>query len=132
MNILHEFAQYSGAHGLKYLTHNFPILSRLIWSLIVISGFFITGVLLADHFYKWDNQPLIATIDEFSVPAGEIPFPSVTICPESTFLDNWAFVEKVANLIHKRHTCALVGADGGPPSEWNFFVPFTFYHIKFI
>ena len=49
------------------------------------------------HGEKWRNQPLLATIEEFSVPVRQVPFPSVAVCPEATFVDNWAFVEKVAN-----------------------------------
>lgn len=59
---------------------------------------------------KWDEDPVIVTFNEKSIPVSEIPFPAVTICPETksqinklNFTDVYHMLsENVANISEER------------------------------
>lgn len=41
------------------------------------------GLLLHDAWIKWNEDPLIMNLAEKSIPVSTIPFPAITICPET-------------------------------------------------
>lgn len=41
------------------------------------------GKLIHNVYTKWDQSPVIVSFAEKSTPVWEIPFPAVTICPET-------------------------------------------------
>lgn len=41
------------------------------------------GQLIFNIYHKWDQNPVILTFNERSTPVWQIPFPAVTICPET-------------------------------------------------
>lgn len=41
------------------------------------------GKLILNVYVKWDQSPVIVSFAEKSTPVWEIPFPAVTICPET-------------------------------------------------
>lgn len=47
------------------------------------SSLFGCGLLIHQLYDKWDQSPVIVSFSEKSTPIYEIPFPSVTICPET-------------------------------------------------
>lgn len=38
---------------------------------------------------KWDSSPVIVSFDDKSTPIWKIPFPAVTICSETKFVDRY-------------------------------------------
>lgn len=43
----------------------------------------VCGSLIKDVYTKWDQSPVIISFAEKPMPVWEIPFPAVTICPET-------------------------------------------------
>ena len=41
------------------------------------------GTLIHSVYIKWDKEPVVVTFGEKPVPVFTIPFPAVTICPET-------------------------------------------------
>lgn len=41
------------------------------------------GRLIQNIYRKWDQTPVIVSFNEKSTPVWQIPFPAVTICPET-------------------------------------------------
>ncbi len=56
------------------------------------------GLMIANMLEDWDSNPTITTLDSIAVPIREVPFPTVTICPDDeTPPDNWALPEILYN-----------------------------------
>lgn len=43
----------------------------------------VCGKLILDIYVKWEQIPVIVSFAEKSTPVWKIPFPAVTICPET-------------------------------------------------
>jgi amiloride-sensitive sodium channel len=55
----------------------------LWWGLVFLICFFGCGRLIFNIYQKWDTTPVIVSFAEKSTPVWQIPFPAVTICPET-------------------------------------------------
>ncbi len=56
--------------------------------------------MIANMIQDWDENPTITTLDSIAAPIQNIPFPTVTVCPDdSTLPDNWALPELILNAI---------------------------------
>lgn len=52
------------------------------------------GFLIFNVYMKWVQSPVIVSFAEKSTPIWEIPFPAVTICPETkTYMDKLNFTD---------------------------------------
>jgi acid-sensing ion channel, other len=85
--IFSDFTNNSTVHGVKYLgERRRHWLERIFW----VIAFFIsvTGccVLINKIYVKWQLSPVIVSFAEKSTPVWQIPFPAVTICPETKAL----------------------------------------------
>ena len=112
-----EFLNTSTAHGLNYLTSYKGFITRLIWvtylflaellmhssiyeqSLCFFGGAGVTMYLMSELYLAWESVPVMATIDNLAVPVAEMPYPTITVCPHESPVDNWAMVEKVLNAL---------------------------------
>lgn len=56
---------------------------RLWWVFAFLLSVYGCGKLIANVYVKWDQSPVIVSFAEKSTPVWEIPFPAVTICPET-------------------------------------------------
>jgi acid-sensing ion channel, other len=82
-----DFANNSTVHGVKYLgERRRHWAERFFW----IVAFFISvvgcSILIHKLYVKWETSPVIVSFAEKSTPVWEIPFPAVTICPETKVL----------------------------------------------
>lgn len=56
---------------------------RVWWIGAFIVALVLCGSLIKNVYTKWDQSPVIVSFAEKSTPVWEIPFPAVTICPET-------------------------------------------------
>ncbi|XP_017063341.1 pickpocket protein 28 [Drosophila eugracilis] len=82
--IIHEYCDYTTIHGIRYLGEKKrPILERLFWISVLVLSVFTCVKLTLNIWDKWNNNPVIVSFAEKSTPVWEIPFPAVTVCPET-------------------------------------------------
>ena len=79
MKSVREFLESSTIHGLVYISTNNPLLVRLSWLCVVISGFTGAGVIIQQSFSHWASSPVSTTIE--TLPITELDFPNVIVCP---------------------------------------------------
>lgn len=59
------------------------MLCRLYWFVIILIGIFASAYLIYNTYRKWVTSPIIVTFAKTETPIWNIPFPAVTICPET-------------------------------------------------
>ena len=85
MDRVGTFLESSTIHGLAYISTTRSY-SRFLWTLIVIAGFSVAGLLINESFDAWSESPVKTTIE--TLPITDLEFPEVTVCPPSyTFTD---------------------------------------------
>lgn len=82
--IFSEFSGNSSIHGVRYLGEKRrPFAERLFWVVVFALSIYGCGRLILNVYLKWDQSPVIVSFAEKSTPVWQIPFPAVTICPET-------------------------------------------------
>lgn len=64
-------------------------LHRIWWLIAFLLSVYGCGRLILNVYNKWDQSPVIVSFDEKSTPVWEIPFPAVTLCPETKVLASY-------------------------------------------
>ena len=78
MEGVREFLESSTIHGLTYISTTRGSL-KVIWIVIVISGFFTAGLFINNAFLDWEKSPIDTSIETF--PISDAYFPNVVVCP---------------------------------------------------
>ncbi|XP_035790345.1 pickpocket protein 28-like [Anopheles albimanus] len=82
--VFREYCTSSSIHGVQYFDANGRTSCERFWWLVVfllsMGG---CCMLIYKTFRKWEESPIIVTFSEKTTPVWEIPFPSITICPET-------------------------------------------------
>ncbi|KAL9702139.1 hypothetical protein quinque_005657 [Culex quinquefasciatus] len=79
-----EYCSNSTIHGIKYFGCKRRTLYEKIWWIVVfLLSVYGCGRLIQNIYRKWDQTPVIVSFNEKSTPVWQIPFPAVTICPET-------------------------------------------------
>ncbi|CAO1413325.1 unnamed protein product [Diamesa tonsa] len=97
--MLEDYSKQSSIHGVKYLSerkHSWFI--KIFWTAALILSFTGCSYLILKTYNKWQFNPVIVTFAEKSTPVWKIPFPAITICPETKSMKE---VFKVDNLLHE-------------------------------
>lgn len=82
--IIADFLRNSSVHGIKYIGERHRHWSeRMFWVIAFIISFSGCSVMIYKIYWKWQLTPVIVSFAENSTPIWEIPFPAVTICPET-------------------------------------------------
>ncbi|XP_068913463.1 pickpocket protein 28-like [Tenebrio molitor] len=79
-----EYCNHTSFHGFQYLGEKGRTIFERIWWFIVFSiclGVCITSIYFV--YQKWEQSPVIVNFANRGTPIYEIPFPAVTVCPES-------------------------------------------------
>ncbi|XP_055843606.1 pickpocket protein 28-like [Episyrphus balteatus] len=85
-NIVIEYCEESSIHGFKYIgERKRPFFDRIIWLLAVIISILLCYYLIGNIFNQRTKTPVIVTFNEKVTPVWDIPFPTVTICPETKY-----------------------------------------------
>jgi len=58
----------------------FILLSRFMWVLVFFAGLSFSGYFCFQMWQKWDESPVLTSLDSNYFPLANIPFPAVTIC----------------------------------------------------
>ena len=79
-------------------------LHRVCWIIAFGLSAVACGSLIHNVWIKWDQSPVIVSFAEKSTPVWQIPFPAVTICPETkTYMEKLNFTE-VFNLLKENRS----------------------------
>ena len=73
-----NFLESSTIHGLTYISTTSKYV-RLLWTIVVIIGFTVAGIIIYQSFETWADTPISTTTETRSIR--EITFPKVTVCP---------------------------------------------------
>ncbi|KAK5641659.1 hypothetical protein RI129_010206 [Pyrocoelia pectoralis] len=100
-NFVAYFAQYSDSttiHGVRYLgQYGRSIIERFWWFLVIGSSLYLCIKLILATYDKWITSPVIVSFARSPTPVWQIPFPAVTVCPETKTL------QRVYNFTHEYH-----------------------------
>lgn len=81
---LYDFGALTSIHGLRYIfNRQSTFIGRCIWSLWVLISFILCIILLNNVWSRWNADPMIVSLTDRAEPVWEIPFPAITICPET-------------------------------------------------
>ncbi|XP_073943321.1 pickpocket protein 28-like isoform X1 [Choristoneura fumiferana] len=103
--LMQDFAQNTTLHGLRYIAERrLSFTEKLFWIVAFVISLSMCVLLIWNVWVKWRTSPVIVTLSEQLVSVGEVPFPSITICPQlklkrSAYSDNIFF--EVLNLTSK-------------------------------
>ncbi|CAH1647309.1 unnamed protein product [Spodoptera littoralis] len=79
-----EYANNTTLHGLPYVTRSgLTRLEKVVWLIMFLASMFMCLFLISKVWLKWQTSPVIVTVSEQLVPVSMVPFPSVTVCPQS-------------------------------------------------
>ncbi|KAJ8733085.1 hypothetical protein PYW08_001383 [Mythimna loreyi] len=82
--LMYDYANNTTLHGLPYVTRTGLTLSeKIFWFITFVASVSMCLFLISKVWHKWQTSPVIVTVSEQLVPVNEMPFPSVTICPQS-------------------------------------------------
>src|SRR5690349_3656385 len=100
MSLFADFSNNSTVHGVKYLgEHRRHWVERVFWVIAFVIS--LTGCLflIMKVYEKWQLSPVIVSFAEKSTPVWQIPFPAVTICPETKAMKSQIDFTKVYKLV---------------------------------
>ncbi|XP_049539274.1 pickpocket protein 28-like [Anopheles darlingi] len=112
-NIFRDYFEASSCHGMRYIVEpGLSLLERTSWSMMVtlslcccISGIIYTHL-------RWQEKPLIVSFSSRTIKVWQIPFPAITICPQTRIA---ADIFNVTEVYHRqRRNRSLV-----TETEWN-------------
>lgn len=79
-----DFARNSSVHGVRYLGEGRRHWSeRIFWVIAILISLGGCSLMIFKIYEKWQTSPVIVSFAEKSTPVWQIPFPAVTICPET-------------------------------------------------
>ncbi|KAJ8923402.1 hypothetical protein NQ315_001960 [Exocentrus adspersus] len=81
---IQEYTEYTGIHGFKYMgEQDRSIFEKLWWLVLFCISLWICISLIIDTWKKWETSPVLVSFAKSPTPVWEIPFPALTICPET-------------------------------------------------
>uniref|UniRef100_A0A182QS19 Pickpocket n=1 Tax=Anopheles farauti TaxID=69004 RepID=A0A182QS19_9DIPT len=79
-----EYCSNSTVHGVKYFgCKRRTLFEKIWWIATFLLSVYGCGRLIQNIYRKWEQTPVIVSFAEKSTPVWQIPFPAVTICPET-------------------------------------------------
>ncbi|KAG4076245.1 hypothetical protein HA402_014794 [Bradysia odoriphaga] len=79
-----DYCKTSSVHCIKYITEPQLHWIERIWWIVTMIVCVIGSIIVSKEVYnKWQKSPVIVSFAEKYTRVSEIPFPSVTICPET-------------------------------------------------
>lgn len=105
-----EFSNNSTVHGVKYLgERRRHWAERIFWVVAFCISVCGCSIMIHKIYEKWQLSPVIVSFAEKSTPVWQIPFPAVTICPETkatmeyvNFTEDYRKVT-FANILNQAH-----------------------------
>lgn len=82
--LLAEYCSNASIHGVRYFTEQKRHWTERCWWIISIClSIWFCGSLIENVWIEWCDNPVKMTMTEKPLPISSIPFPTVTICPET-------------------------------------------------
>uniref|UniRef100_A0A182J6D0 Uncharacterized protein n=1 Tax=Anopheles atroparvus TaxID=41427 RepID=A0A182J6D0_ANOAO len=79
-----EYCSNSSVHGVRYFgCKRRTAFEKVWWVVVFLLSVYGCGRLIQNIYRKWEQTPVIVSFAEKSTPVWQIPFPAVTICPET-------------------------------------------------
>uniref|UniRef100_A0A182ILL5 Pickpocket n=1 Tax=Anopheles atroparvus TaxID=41427 RepID=A0A182ILL5_ANOAO len=83
-NIAREYLASASCHGMPYVVHpKLSIVERVCWSVLVVISLSICIAAIVIGHQKWIEKPIIVSFSSQQLPIWEIPFPAITVCPQT-------------------------------------------------
>ncbi|XP_061513414.1 pickpocket protein 28 [Anopheles gambiae] len=83
-NIAREYFASSTCHGMAYIVHpKLSVVERVCWSLVVLLSLCTCISAIVIGHQKWIEKPMIVSFSAKPIPVWKLPFPAITICPQS-------------------------------------------------
>ncbi|XP_058464039.1 pickpocket protein 28-like [Malaya genurostris] len=129
-NLFHEYCANSSVHGVRYLScRERTACEKFWWLLVFLLSIGSCSLLIRKIYHKWDQTPVIVSFDEKSTRIWQIPFPAVTLCPQTKAGQSWLNFSR-------EHIENMVGEDVIPDHNMtDYFIAMvqmcerTFYHV---
>jgi amiloride-sensitive sodium channel len=83
--LLHLWEEYSKDGyilGLSYINRQRPWFESIPWFILLVASVPMTGYFVIDIVDDWRNNHVQITMKSMSYPVQEIPFPTLTVCPQ--------------------------------------------------
>ncbi|KAK5641667.1 hypothetical protein RI129_010214 [Pyrocoelia pectoralis] len=81
-----QYCETTTIHGMRYVGERGRyFMERLVWTVIIFSVSVICLGLIRHSYLRWRNSPVIVTFESSKTSISKIPFPAVTLCPETKF-----------------------------------------------
>ncbi|RZC36788.1 pickpocket protein 28 [Asbolus verrucosus] len=82
-NYFREYCRCTSIHGFRYFGEKRTIFERVWWFVIFVICLAACTTSIYAVYKKWERSPVIVTFATRATLIYNIPFPSVTVCPES-------------------------------------------------
>ncbi|XP_039448302.1 pickpocket protein 28-like [Culex pipiens pallens] len=85
-DLFREYCSHSSIHCINYIgSAQRSCWERLWWVAMLTLSIYGCARLIQNIYYRWEHKPVIVSFDEKPTSVLQIPFPAVTICPETKF-----------------------------------------------
>ncbi|KAF4519267.1 hypothetical protein B566_EDAN002156 [Ephemera danica] len=92
---LQEFGEATSLHGVHFITgQRGHLCERLCWTVAILVSAVLCCREITKLYIRWQDSPVITSFARHSTPVSDVPFPAVTICPESKVLRSVMDVEE--------------------------------------
>ncbi|XP_055591169.1 pickpocket protein 28-like [Uranotaenia lowii] len=79
-----DFCGSSSIHGVRYIgCRTSSYIEKLIWTIIFLTTLYLAGNNIIEAWIKWEKNPVKIVPADRTTYSWEIPFPAVTICPQT-------------------------------------------------
>ncbi|EFA08874.1 pickpocket protein 28 isoform X2 [Tribolium castaneum] len=99
LNYVVEFCNNGTIHGIRYFGEYRTWIEKLWWAISICLSLYFCITLIIQTYIKWETSPVIVSFATKETAVWQIPFPAVTICPESK---TRASVFNYTHYLHKK------------------------------
>ncbi|XP_052890519.1 pickpocket protein 28-like [Anopheles moucheti] len=83
-NLAREYLASSSCHGMSYTVHpKVSVTERLCWAVVVVVSLSSCIAAIVIGHQKWVEKPMIVSFSTKPIPVWKLPFPAITICPQT-------------------------------------------------
>uniref|UniRef100_A0A182FU38 Uncharacterized protein n=1 Tax=Anopheles albimanus TaxID=7167 RepID=A0A182FU38_ANOAL len=103
-----EYCSNSTVHGVKYFgCKRRTLFEKIWWIATFLLSVYGCSRLIQNIYRKWDQTPVIVSFAEKSTPVWQIPFPAVTICPETKALSRYINFTEVYSQMNETYRAEM-------------------------
>lgn len=100
MKIFRDFSNYTTVHGVRYFNEKQRHwLEKVFWVVSFVISIICCSILITRSYVDWHQNPVFVAFADKTTPVWKIPFPAVTICPETKALKEYVDISKGYHVI---------------------------------